>query len=70
MIRPTAPVAVSVVLRDPLQVVSAADSPDVVKHINDTRVVVTAFVATTSYCHVPRLFTMDLIFSPYLLSVA
>ena len=51
MIRPTAPVAASVVLRDPLQVVSAADSPDVVKHINNTGIAVAAFVTTTHCVH-------------------
>ena len=51
MIRPAAPVTASVVLRDPLQVISTADQADVVKHINNTGIVVAAFVTTTHCVH-------------------
>ena len=51
MIRPAPPVAASVVLRYPLQIVSTADQPDVVQHINNTGIAVAAFVTTTQCVH-------------------
>jgi hypothetical protein len=51
MIRPAPPVAASVVLRDPLQIISTADQADVVKNINNTGIAVAAFVTITHYVH-------------------
>jgi hypothetical protein len=70
MIRPAPPIASSMILRYPLQVVATADQANIVKHINNTGIAVAAFVAAALYSHASRPFTMDLIFSPYLLSVA
>ena len=51
MVGPAAPVAASMVLRDPLQVISTADQADVVKYINNTGIAVAAFVTITHCVH-------------------
>lgn len=70
MVGPAAPVASSVILRDPLQIISTADQANIVKHVNNTGIAVAAFVVAVLYSHASRPLTIDLIFSPYLLSVA
>lgn len=51
VVGPTAPVASSMILRYPLQVVSIADQANIVKHINNTGIAVAAFVTITHYVH-------------------